>query len=636
MSHELEFTLRDVPAILLLCCLLLVVSWAVEAALKVAPMIRSTVRRVFLGVVAGFLFAASAFAQTYSANIQLTIDATAGGVSFTLSDILASGGHPQINSASCTNNSSGGAFRYRIDGGAPTSAVGVEVPEGGALLFGTTQALVNFKAIRTGGSSAVLSCTFSAETPMPPVYPVGAGGGGGGGVGSDVNIAEIGGGAVTTTVPGALDVNIVGGAGSGGTALADDADFTAGTTQFTPVGGFYQSAVTNCTDGDTCTFGLTIARGLKTSLYNATGTTAFGTAGSAAIPVLTVQGIAAMTPLLATVSDGAGALNVIVDSGTITAVTAISNALPAGNNNIGDVDVASIVPGTGATNLGKAEDAIHGSTDVGVMSLFVRQDAQSDLCADGDYCPATINADGELRVTVGGGTGGTAIADDADFSAGTTNFTPVGGFYQSAVTACTDGDACTAGITVGRAVKVAIAAADGSLTSIATDGTFDSEAPATGPAIGLRAASTNPTDVADGDLVSPMADLDGQQFTIQSATAYAISAGTDCNHITTASTNATNCKGSAGNLYSYEFVNTTATLAYVRLYNLSSSPTCNSATGFIRSIPVPASTTGAGIVRDLPVPVNYGTGIGFCVTGGGSSTDNTNAPAGVYVNLVYK
>jgi len=36
---------------------------------------------------------------------------------------------------------------------------------------------------------------------------------------------------------------------------------------------------------------------------------------------------------------------------------------------IGDVDVTSIVPGTGATNLGKAEDAVHGSGDTGVMAI---------------------------------------------------------------------------------------------------------------------------------------------------------------------------------------------------------------------------------------------------------------------------
>src|SRR4029077_6060968 len=58
--------------------------------------------------------------------------------------------------------------------------------------------------------------------------------------------------------------------------------------------------------------------------------------GTAATCVVTVQGIAAMTPLLVTASFSA-AQHVIVDSGTITAVTAITNALPAGTNVIGHV-----------------------------------------------------------------------------------------------------------------------------------------------------------------------------------------------------------------------------------------------------------------------------------------------------------
>ena len=36
------------------------------------------------------------------------------------------------------------------------------------------------------------------------------------------------------------------------------------------------------------------------------------------------------------------------------------------------------------------------------MSLVVRQDSHSDLGADGDYVPMTVNAAGELRVTTGG------------------------------------------------------------------------------------------------------------------------------------------------------------------------------------------------------------------------------------------
>lgn len=104
-----------------------------------------------------------------------------------------------------------------------------------------------------------------------------------------------------------------------------------------------------------------------------------------------------------------------------------------------------------------------------------------------------------------------------------------------------------------------------------------------------------------------------------------------------ASTNATNCKNAAGLLYGVEVVNTTSTLYYLRLYNLSSSPTCSSATGFIRTVPIPhASGAGAGIANFYTVGETYGTGIGFCLTGGGSSTDNTNAATGVYVTLHYK
>lgn len=77
----------------------------------------------------------------------------------------------------------------------------------------------------------------------------------------------------------------------------------------------------------------------------------------------------------------------------------VNTALPAGTNgigkltansgvDIGDVDVTTvgtITPGTAATSLGKAEDAVHSSGDVGVFGLAVANEAQSSLAADGDY-----------------------------------------------------------------------------------------------------------------------------------------------------------------------------------------------------------------------------------------------------------
>ena len=68
-----------------------------------------------------------------------------------------------------------------------------------------------------------------------------------------------------------------------------------------------------------------------------------------------------------------------------------------------DVDVTRIIPGVGATNLGKAEDAVHSSGDVGVMGLGVRSDALVPLGADGDYVPLQFNNKGALWVDLPNG-----------------------------------------------------------------------------------------------------------------------------------------------------------------------------------------------------------------------------------------
>jgi hypothetical protein len=146
------------------------------------------------------------------------------------------------------------------------------------------------------------------------------------------------------------------------------------------------------------------------------------------------------------------------------------------------------------------------------------------------------------------------------------------------------------------------------------------------------------------DVLASSANTSGDNATVNTnslgavftqATAGPSGGATPCYIPSAASTNSTNCKASAGTLYTVSAVNTTATLYYLRLYNSSSAPTCSSATGFIETIPIPASTTGAGVVRDVSVGEAFGTGLGFCLTGGGSSTDNTNAATGVYLTLLY-
>jgi len=71
------------------------------------------------------------------------------------------------------------------------------------------------------------------------------------------------------------------------------------------------------------------------------------------------------------------------------------------NDSTGVIDkiVTSVVPGTSATHLGKAEDAAHSSGDTGVLSLAVRNDGGSVLAGtDLDYVPLTTDNTGALRV----------------------------------------------------------------------------------------------------------------------------------------------------------------------------------------------------------------------------------------------
>lgn len=121
------------------------------------------------------------------------------------------------------------------------------------------------------------------------------------------------------------------------------------------------------------------------------------------------------------------------------------------------------------------------------------------------------------------------------------------------------------------------------------------------------------------------------------ATASTTNGTSTCYITSAASTNSTNCKGSAGNVYEYHVTNTTTTNYFLRIYNASAAPTCSSATGFVETIPALGAAANGGINGRLNgVPQAFSTGIGFCLTGGGSSTDNTNAATGVYVTILYK
>ena len=79
----------------------------------------------------------------------------------------------------------------------------------------------------------------------------------------------------------------------------------------------------------------------------------------------------------------------------ITGSLTFSGSIPAGTNNIGDVDVLTL-PGSLA---GRAAGGTMGGTDVGLPTFAVRKDTAVALVdADGKLTPLTVDDKGQLRV----------------------------------------------------------------------------------------------------------------------------------------------------------------------------------------------------------------------------------------------
>jgi hypothetical protein len=84
-----------------------------------------------------------------------------------------------------------------------------------------------------------------------------------------VDVFSVNGNAVTGEVSGSVPVTIVSGAGSGGTASADEAAFTEGSTNFTPAGCYYATSPASLTTGHQGTFTCTATRHLNVNVADA-------------------------------------------------------------------------------------------------------------------------------------------------------------------------------------------------------------------------------------------------------------------------------------------------------------------------------------------------------------------------------
>ena len=272
-------------------------------------------------------------------------------------------------------------------------------------------------------------------------------------------------------------------------------------------------------------------------------------------------------------------------------------ALPAGTNaigklaansgvDIGDVDILSIIPGTGATNLGKAVDSAPGATDTGVMALAIRDDTLNIRSGtEGDYEPLHTNANGALwSIDVNSAAMLTALQllDDTIF-------------------------ADDAAFTVGSS-KVS--------------------------AVGMLADSTATDSVDEGDIGVPRMSLDRKQIVTNAPTAelhgLSVFNASSSDGATALTSTAQVIKASAGQVYGWYIYNPNATAQFVQLYNTAAASVTVGTTSPLFMLTIPA-TAGANVEFTNGITFsNAGFSIAATSTAGGNGAPTTALDAVIF------
>lgn len=360
-----------------------------------------------------------------------------------------------------------------------------------------------------------------------------------------------------------------------------------------------------------------------------------GADGSAADASLTA-------PLPVRLSDGSAAITTLPVSLASVPSHAVTNAgtfavqvssIAAGTNNIGDVDVLSVVPGTSATSLGKAEDAAHASGDTGVMALAVRQDSDATMAsATGDYTPLQCDANGYLKVNIkaGAGSGGTASTDDGAFTAGSGSGTPLMGFVTA--DAVDSGDVGVVGMTTSRSLKTVVTNSSGTVIDPQVD---DAAFTAASGLVSVIAGISTSDSVDSGDAGAlAMTTSRALHVAIRQQTT---GGSTPYKNLDVDETE-DEVKGTAGQVFFIQAINLANAKRYLKFYNATAANVTVGTTTPVLTFPLPTQgdTNGAGFVLSIPQGVAFGTAITIAATTGFADND-TGAPGAneVIVNLGY-
>jgi hypothetical protein len=364
-----------------------------------------------------------------------------------------------------------------------------------------------------------------------------------------------------------------------------------------------------------------------------------------------------------------GTLNV----GTVTAVTGITNALPAGTNNIGDVDVLTVpadpfganADAASATGSISAKLRFIASTGIpitgtatvtGAGGTFPVTDSAGSLTVDAPVgTPVFVRlSDGSAAITnlatnvaqingvtplMGAGATGTGshrvtiatdgqgqVADNAGFTDTATRLDMAGFIFDEvAGTALTENDAAAARIDSKRA-----------LVNVIEDATTRGQRMAVSAA---GAAATNVAQVAGTTTATGngTASAGCQRVTVASDnTAFAVNATlkpTTSGGLTVATgsiaATKTDIKGSAGQVYGWYFYNPNASVAYVQFFNTAAAGVTLGTTPPVYSLGIPA-TSGANVMSDIGIPHSTAICIAVTTTRAGSTGPGSTVDYNIY------
>lgn len=341
---------------------------------------------------------------------------------------------------------------------------------------------------------------------------------------------------------------------------------------------------------------------------------ALGTAGTASTDVISVQGIASMTPVQVSQATASNLNATVVGTGTLAVQATVA---------------------AGATTIGKAEDVASADADVGVPAMAVRKATPANTSGlDGDYemlqmsagrlwtsatvdaaLPAGTNAIGKLAANTGVTIGAVEIAAAQTLATVTTVSTVTS--VTAIGTSVTPG---TSAAHLGKAEDAAHASGDTGVMALGVRSAAPSER-SSGPTDGdYEPFATNEVGAVWSSL-TPSANGGCSTF---------MASGSDGSSILVATSQA--IKASAGVLYGYYAYNPEAAVSFVHFYNTAAASVTVGTTNPLFTIAIPA---GSAANLTFPYGVTFSNAGWSCAattTAGG----NTAPATGVSLVAWYK